>query len=78
MYLMAKLGYLRRPILKFIKTKECANYRKIALTLPWLEGIMNTWKETLGILKKTLGICPPKKPSYATDAKRSQAYIIQF
>ena len=30
---------MRRPILKFIKIKEfCANYRKIALTLPWHEA----------------------------------------
>ena len=48
--------------LKLFKTKELrANYRKKALTIPWLKGITNTLKKNLGILKNTLGICPKIK-----------------
>ena len=54
-------SYLRRPILKFIKTKElCANQRKVALTIPWLEGITNTWRKNPGDFEKDPSHLPPK------------------
>ena len=53
MYLMAKLftqAYIEVHQNKRIVCKLPQN----SLTIPWLEGITNTWK-------KTLRICPPKK-----------------
>ena len=77
MYLMAKL--FRRRILKtlkFIKTKTlCANYRKIALTIRWLEGITNTWKKKAFRTPTTPGkrpwhLPPPKKKDLVTPLAR--------
>ena len=46
--------------------------------MSWFEGLTNTWKKTLGNLKKTLGICPPRKDLLRHEQKASAMNNIFF